>query len=158
MTGDHLPAACATAVAALLVLDGLWMTLGGTGERFRAAASQIGDIRPWETWKTLMFATGAYVLLASSSCFILSLDKSILKSLVAGLLAGLIIYGVFDLTNLCVFGKGYPLGLAIADVCWGVFLLGFSTLVGAVVREWRRMACVDRQLLGLDTRTRVFDG
>ena len=141
MTTGHLPAACAAAVGALLVLDALWLTLGGAGMRFKTVASQIGDILPWETWKKLTFAVGAYILLASSVCCILTLDRSILQSLLFGLLSGLVIYGVFDLTNLVVFGKGYPLGLAISDVCWGTFLLGFSTLIGATVREWRRTKC-----------------
>ena len=35
---------------------------------------------------------------------------------------GLVIYGVFDSTNMALFSK-YKLGMAVADTVWGVFLM-----------------------------------
>lgn len=141
MTKGRLPEACALAVAVLLVLDFLWLTLAGTGKRFQQVARRIGTIEPWDSWQRSCFAVGAYLLLALALCLILGLDRSIRKTLLAGLLAGLIIYGVFDLTNLVVFGRGYPLSLAVSDICWGAFVMGASVLAGALLRERLRQSC-----------------
>lgn len=141
MQKSHLPEACCAAVLSLLVLDTLWLTLGGTGKRFMDVASGIGQIRPWSSWQKLAFAGGAYVLLAVALCCVLSLDRGIGRTLLAGLVAGLVIYGVFDLTNLVVFGRGYSLGLAVSDVCWGTFVMGTSAAVGALLRERLRVSC-----------------
>jgi uncharacterized membrane protein len=52
-------------------------------------------------------------------------DEYILKdSIIYGGLLGLIIYGVFDLTNKLVFDN-YSLNLAIIDIFWGTFLFTF---------------------------------
>ena len=141
MDKDCLPAASALAVAVLLVLDFLWLVLAGTGKRFQDAAAQIGVIKPWQSWQRGAFAAGAYLLLSLSLFLILCLNKSIGKTLLAGLLAGLVIYGVFDLTNLVIFGRGYPLSLAASDVCWGTFVMGVSALAGALLRERLRQSC-----------------
>ena len=38
---------------------------------------------------------------------------------------GLVIYGVFDSTNMALFSK-YKLGMAVADILWGVFLMSIT--------------------------------
>ena len=38
---------------------------------------------------------------------------------------GLVIYGVFDSTNMALFSK-YKLGMAVADTLWGVFLMSVT--------------------------------
>lgn len=54
-------------------------------------------------------------------------NKSIFKdSLVYGGLLGLIIYGVFDFTNMIFFEK-YLLNLALIDMMWGTFLFTIVT-------------------------------
>ena len=128
-------------VAALLVLDAMWLTIGGTYTKFQTAASNIGPVEPYEMTKKLSFVAGAYVLLALAVCVILAMDKSILISLLCGCLAGLVIYGVFDLTNLVVFGKAYTLELAFIDICWGTFVIGFSVLLGSIMRLKHRNSC-----------------
>jgi len=141
MEKGHLPASCALAVTVLLVLDFLWLTLAGTGKRFQDVASGIGPIEPWQGWQRISFAAGAYLLLSLALCLILGLDRSVRKTLLAGLLAGLIIYGVFDLTNLVVFGRGYSPSLALSDICWGTFVMGTSALAGALLRARLRQPC-----------------
>jgi uncharacterized membrane protein len=141
MVKGRLPEASAMAVAVLLVLDFLWLILAGTGKRFQDVAAQIGSIKPWASWQKASFAAGAYLLLSLALLMILSQDQSIGKTLLTGLLAGLVIYGVFDLTNLVVFGRGYPLSMAASDICWGTFVMGVSALAGALLRERLRRSC-----------------
>lgn len=132
------------AITALLVLDVMWLTIGGTAHKFKSIAESIGPVEPYESVKRFAFAAGAYVLLATAVCLLLSLDKSIILSLVFGCLAGLVIYGVFDCTNLVVFGKAYTLNVALLDICWGTFVIGFSVFLGAIVRENLRNSCCRR--------------
>jgi uncharacterized membrane protein len=46
---------------------------------------------------------------------------TITKSFYYGALAGFVIYGIYDMTNLAVF-KEWTVFIAIVDWCWGVFL------------------------------------
>ena len=39
---------------------------------------------------------------------------------------GLIIYGIFDFTNLAIFER-YSVGVGLADVAWGTFLFTLVT-------------------------------
>ena len=56
-------------------------------------------------------------------------NKYIIRdSILYGGLLGLIIYGIFDLTNLIVFKK-YLLNVALMDIAWGTFLFSITTLI-----------------------------
>ena len=45
---------------------------------------------------------------------------------------GLVIYGVFDSTNMALFSK-YKLDMAVADTVWGVFLMSATASLTQVV-------------------------
>lgn len=51
-------------------------------------------------------------------------------SLIYGALLGLVMYGVFDFTNLAIF-SGYTLNNALLDTAWGVFLMMVVTYIGS---------------------------
>jgi len=54
-------------------------------------------------------------------------NKTILKdSILYGGLLGLIIFGVFEFTNIILFEK-YSLNLALIDIIWGIFLFSIVT-------------------------------
>ena len=48
---------------------------------------------------------------------------------------GLVIYGVFDSTNIAMFSK-YKLGLAVVDTLWGVFLFSTTTYLTLQYRKY----------------------
>ncbi len=49
-----------------------------------------------------------------------------------GAILGMVIYGVYDATNLATFQK-WTYGFALQDILWGSFLFGFTTfLVGRI--------------------------
>ncbi len=41
---------------------------------------------------------------------------------------GLLIYGIYDLTNYLLFVE-WPLRIAIMDICWGFLVFGLTTMV-----------------------------
>lgn len=53
-------------------------------------------------------------------------NRSVRNSFMWGGLLGLIIYGVFDLTNYAIL-RDWGIGLAMMDVMWGTFLTGLVT-------------------------------
>jgi uncharacterized membrane protein len=64
------------------------------------------------TW--LLIAIGAYL-------FVVRHAQSFLDASLFGALFGLVLYGVYDLTNLTFITK-YPKKFAIVDIVWGTFV------------------------------------
>ncbi len=58
----------------------------------------------------------------------------VLPALGYGLLYGLILYGVFDMTNYSLLAN-YSLKMAVVDICWGGFLNSVATLCAAVIKR-----------------------
>jgi uncharacterized membrane protein len=50
-----------------------------------------------------------------------------------GALLGLLVYAVYDLTNLAIL-RGWPVGVSILDVAWGT--VATSLVAAAVYRVW----------------------
>jgi len=124
--------ACATAVCTLLFLDLVWLSLGGAAGRFRSTASASVLVRPWNSLQTTFFILAAYGLLSVALCSTVLSDMDPAKTALKGALVGLVIYGVYDFTNLLVFGESYGIDLAMSDIAWGVFVMGTSSLMGAL--------------------------
>jgi uncharacterized membrane protein len=57
------------------------------------------------------------------------------SSLMWGGLFGLVVYGVYDLTNMSTLER-WPVRMVWVDICWGCFLCGFTTLFAALVSQW----------------------
>ncbi len=75
-------------------------------------------------------AVGVYILLAAAIVyFVLPLSGgSALKTVLLGSLMGLIIYGVYDLTNAATLVR-WPLSFIAADIAWGTFATGVTAYV-----------------------------
>lgn len=58
----------------------------------------------------------------------------VLPALGYGLLYGLVLYGVFDMTNYALL-VNYSLKMAVVDICWGGFLNSVATLCAAVIQR-----------------------
>jgi len=62
-------------------------------------------------------------------------DGFTLPALGYGLLYGLVLYGVYDMTNYALL-VNYSLKMAVIDICWGGFLNSAVTLAAAVLRKF----------------------
>lgn len=66
--------------------------------------------------------------------FVLSKNYSLKKTLQQAALLGILIYGVYDLTNLATISK-WTLSFALADILWGAVIM---TLVAYIRVKWIR--------------------
>jgi uncharacterized membrane protein len=57
------------------------------------------------------------------------------SSLLWGGLFGLVMYGVYDMTNMATL-ENWPTRMVWVDICWGCFLSGMTTLFAALVSRW----------------------
>ena len=57
-----------------------------------------------------------------------------LSSLGWGGLYGLVVYGVYDLTNMATLER-WPVRLVVIDICWGCFLCGMTTCFAALLSQ-----------------------
>jgi uncharacterized membrane protein len=57
------------------------------------------------------------------------------SSLIWGALFGLVVYGVYDMTNMSTLEK-WPVRMVWIDICWGGFLCGVTTWFAALTSQW----------------------
>jgi len=67
--------------------------------------------------------------------FAVAPSNSLTEALRDGALLGLLVYAVYDLTNLAIL-RGWPVGVSIMDVAWGTFAT--SLVAGAAFWVARR--------------------
>lgn len=58
----------------------------------------------------------------------LDFDETYMLTLAKGMMFGLVVYGVYNLTNVATL-PGYPWNLVAVDTLWGVFWFGILALV-----------------------------
>ncbi len=79
-------------------------------------------------------ALAVYVFLALGVvCFVLPSAADGLQALLRGGFLGLIIYGVYDMTNMATL-RGYGLKLSLVDMAWGTVLCGSVSALLFVLR------------------------
>jgi uncharacterized membrane protein len=119
---------------AFLVLDGLWLGLLMTNYyRDRMAPiARLEDGRFVPNWPA---ALAVWVLLGSGIAFFVSPRASSLASAMGvGAVFGLVVYGVYDLTNYSTL-RQWPLTLTVVDIAWGTFAsAACAAVIWAVVR------------------------
>lgn len=123
------PFLLATAIGAVcfLVLDGLWLGLLMSGF-YRDQLSAIGRIENGRFAPNWPAAIVVYVLLGAGLALFAAPRASGIETAAAyGALFGLIVYGVYDFTNLATL-RQYPLQLAIVDVAWGTVASAIGTM------------------------------
>ena len=117
------------AVGALcfMLLDGLW--LGLVAARFyREQLAVIGRIEDGRFVPNWAAAFAVYVLLGAGLALLAAPRASSIGSAAAhGALFGLIVYGVYDFTNLATL-RHYPVQLALVDVAWGTAASALGTI------------------------------
>jgi len=116
----------------ILILDFIWIQLIMKRfyfkEFFKIGRKERGKLKP-----RLIPGLIVYLILALGiSLFVIPISDTLLKSLIYGGLFGLIIYGIYDLTNLSVL-ENYSKKLTIIDIIWGIFLLGIVSFLTRLI-------------------------
>jgi uncharacterized membrane protein len=118
------------AAITMLALDGLW--LGVIANKFyfnhlrhiaRGDGTQF-DVLYWAAGCVYIFMVAAFVLFVVPFLQSSSMLAAVGKSAVLGIL----IYGVYDFTNMATL-KDWPVIVSIVDMVWGAFLFGVTAFV-----------------------------
>lgn len=116
---------------AFLILDLAWFTFAVKSFNLRMLA-EIGRIKDGQFDVLYLPALMTYLLMALSMSFFVAPKIENMDSLVhvavVGAVMGIIVYGIFDLTNLALL-KNYPLMFALADMAWGTFAFTVVSLI-----------------------------
>ena len=109
----------------ILIIDFVWLGLVAK----KTYEKEIGDFyrEKFNLWAALIL----YILLAIGVTFIVLgniYSTTYFSTLFVGALFGLIVYGVYDLTNLAII-KNWPIKIVIIDILWGTFLLGITSFL-----------------------------
>lgn len=121
----------------IIILDYVWLGLI-MNKFYTENLSVIARIQDGKILPVYWAAAIVYVLLAVGIVYFvlpkLGSDTGFLNVFLTGALMGLIIYGVYDMTNYATL-KDFPVNLAFADMAWGATVTGLSTLATTVVRD-----------------------
>lgn len=111
----------------LAVLDFLWLGVL-MSSFYKAQFGDLGRIVDGKFEILYLPAFGVYVLLALGVSFFAILPGASLGTVFfRGAVLGLIIYGVYDMTNKATLIK-WPLPLMAVDIAWGTFVCGLAAL------------------------------
>ena len=107
----------------MLILDLVWI-YAVMGPRYASMIPRVQGGAPMRT--SALAAAGAYALMiAGLNIFVLHTDDNQQatpsRTALRGLLFGIILYGVYDLTCAAVL-KDWEVGTALLDVAWGGFV------------------------------------
>jgi uncharacterized membrane protein len=95
------------------------------GPFFRARIGPLLNVVDGAVRTNVPAALGTWALL-SAGIVVFVLPKSggaVSAAFLYGALFGLLVYGVYDATNMAVL-RGWPVSVAVVDVCWGALLCG----------------------------------
>lgn len=95
------------------------------GAFFRARIGPLLNVVDGAVRTNIPAALGTWALL-SAGIVVFVLPKSggsVSFAFLYGALFGLLVYGVYDATNMAVL-RGWPVSVAVVDVCWGALLCG----------------------------------
>jgi len=116
-------------LAAFIVLDGLWLglvmkTFYQVQLKGLARFGPDGGFAP--VWSA---AAPVYLLLAlGAAVFAAPRAASTVSAAGWGALLGLVVYGVYDLTNYSTLAQ-WPLAVTVADILWGMCACGAAAMV-----------------------------
>lgn len=121
-------------LAALLtvgVLDGLW--LGVIARSFYQA-----EMAPLAAENFKLIPAALFYVLYPMGVLSLALTPAVsgwTEALGRSALLGLVVYGVYDLTNMATL-KTWSLKLALVDATWGAFVTGMAGVIAYTAMQW----------------------
>lgn len=121
------------AALTMLVLDAIWLSQAVP----RIYKPQLGDLLAEQPNFAI---AGVFYLVYLIGVVVFAIlpavDKgSWTQALLMGGLLGLVAYGTYDFTNLATL-RGWPLGLSLIDVAWGVVLTATVSVAGYAAVRW----------------------
>jgi len=121
-----------------LVLDYLW--LGRIAAGFYK--EQLGTLARWSgdaLTPDIPSAVVVYLLIPLGIVLFalphVSDEQLVGSALLWGFVYGIVLYGVYDMTNYSVLAK-WPIKLAFVDILWGGVVNGLATLAAAYFDQW----------------------
>lgn len=106
--------------AVILALDSVYLGVVKTGW-----SKMVSDIQGSQLEMRILPAIGVYILLSFALHYFVIMQS---RTVYDAALLGLVIYGVFDLTNAALFKK-YKVLPALIDMVWGAILFAASAFV-----------------------------
>ena len=120
------------ALAITLILDFIWIQ-AIMKKFYTKNLSNIARIEKNKLKPNLVPGLIVYLIIALGiTLFVIPLSKTTLGSLAYGAIFGLVVYGIYDLTNLSII-KNYSLKLTIVDVIWGTFLCSMVSFLTTII-------------------------
>ena len=118
-------------IVIMIILDSIWLKMF-SGQFFAQQLSEIARLDGKGEWAVRMVpAILAYILMGLSLEIFVFRNASVqgLKmTMFYGFFLGLVVYGVFDLTNRAII-ENYPLPMVIVDMAWGSFLFTATSYI-----------------------------
>jgi uncharacterized membrane protein len=122
----------AVTLAALVILDGLWLgvVMKDFYRRNLAPIARMADGGLDPIWP---IAALVYPVIALGlTVFVLSRARTPLDALLLGALFGALTYAVYDLTNHATL-RDWSSTMTIVDICWGAFSCGVAAWTAATL-------------------------
>lgn len=118
------------------VLDGLWLGvfMGGFYKTQLSPLARLSGDKLAPLWGPALFV---YVLLAFGIVAFALPRNYAEASIGRGALFGLVVYGVYDLTNLATL-RAWPMALTLIDIAWGATASALATWIVTVAHRWIR--------------------
>ena len=109
------------------LLDGLWLgvLMGGFYRTQLSLIARMSGDRLAPLWGPALFV---YVLLSFGIVAFVVPRNYVDVSIARGALFGLVVYGVYDLTNLATL-RGWPVALTLIDIAWGATASAITTWI-----------------------------
>lgn len=120
------------ALAALVVLDGLWLGLV-MKDFYRTSLASIARMKDGGLDPIWPVAALVYpVIAAGLAVFVLARAKTPVEALALGALFGALTYAVYDLTNHATLRDWRPI-MTVIDICWGAVSCGAAAWTAAML-------------------------
>ena len=120
----------AVSTVAFFAIDMLWLGIVARGFYRRQLGGLLADEVNWAA------AIAFYLLYIAGIVSFVTLPAaragSLSRALATGAFFGLVAYATYDLTNLATL-KGWPIGVTMVDICWGMVLTASVAAAGYAV-------------------------
>jgi len=118
------------------ILDGLWLgvLMGGFYKTQLSLIARMSGDRLAPLWGPALFV---YVLLAFGIVAFVVPRNYGEVSIVRGALFGLVVYGVYDLTNLATL-RSWSVALTVIDILWGASASAMATWIVSIAHRMLR--------------------
>ena len=118
------------------LLDGLWLgvLMGGFYKTQLGLIARMSGDKLAPLWGPALFV---YILLSFGIVAFVVPRNYADASIVRGALFGVVVYGVYDLTNLATL-RGWPVALTMIDIAWGATASAITTWIVSIAHRLLR--------------------